>query len=341
MLKRGEDKGIIGVDIGSTSVKVVELAGSPGSYELVAAALAPVPPHASLPSFQQALASALQTAHVESKRVATSLSGGHVAVRSFKFPRLSSAEIEGAVWYEGSQVIAFDIEDSYVDYTVFPPSGEDDKKETPVLFVAAMKSEVDDLTSLLQTIGLEPRVVSVDALALLESVRQLSGAPETPCVVHIGATKTSIGAATGSELPFVRDIDVGGNAYTHAVAEALGITQAEAEEVKRRDLRHEQSAMFAVEGVTRRLVGELARSLVYYQTRGDGKHVDTIYLCGGASRIPGLDEAVSRATSVPVALWSPLDDVGVDTSRFDRVALERMKPYLSLAAALAMQSETC
>lgn len=341
MLSRTEQNSIIGVDVGSTSVKVVELEGSRGSYQLTAAALAPVPPQASPPSYQRALATALETAHVEGRRAVTSLSGGHVAVRSFKFPKLSAGEIEGAVWYEGSQVIAFDIEDSYVDYTVFSPAPDADGSEMPVLFVAAMKPHVDDLTGLLSGVGLEPRVVSVDALALLEAVKQQDDATETPCVVHIGATKTSIGAARGEELPFVRDIDVAGNAYTNAVAEALGVTPEQAEEVKRRDLRHDQTAMLAVENVTRRLVGELARSLVYYQTRGDGKHVDTIFLCGGSSRVPGLDEAISRATSVPVALWSPLDCVDIDPSKFDRTGLDRMKPYLSLAAALAMQSENC
>lgn len=341
MLSRGEQKSIIGVDVGSTAVRVVELEGAGRSCELTAAAMAPVPHNASPQSYQQALASALESAHPESRRAATSLSGGHVAVRSFRFPKLSSSEIEGAIWYEGSQVIAFDIEDSYVDYTVFAPGPDDDAKDTPVLFVAAMKSHVDGLTGLLSSVGLEPRIVGIDALTLLEAVKQESDAPETPCVVHIGATTTSIGAARGTELPFVRDIEVAGNAYTSAVADALGITPAEAEDAKRSDLRHDQTAMFAVENVTRRLVGELARSLVYYQTRGAGRHVDTIYLCGGSSTIPGLDEAISRATSVPVAIWSPLDSVAVDPGRFDRSGVDRMKPYLTLAAALAMQTENC
>ncbi|MBD3368583.1 MAG: type IV pilus assembly protein PilM [Candidatus Eisenbacteria bacterium] len=341
MLSRSDQNGIIGVDIGTTSVKVVELDRSCGRYELAAAALAPVSSHASPPSVQHALASALESAHVQSKRVATSVSGGHVAVRTFKFPKLSHSELEGAVWYEGSQVIAFDIEDSYVDYTALRPASDEEKADTPVLFVAAMKPQVDELTELVQSVGLEPRLVSVDALALLEAVMQEHDAPETPCVVHIGATRTSIGAAREGGLPFVRDIDLAGNTYTNAVVESLGVTPEEAEEVKRRGLRHEEKAMVAVESVTRRLVGELARSLVYYQTRGEGKHVDTIYLCGGSSRIPGLDDAISRATSVPVAVWSPLDNVEIDASQFDPASLDRMKPYLSLAAALAMKSETC
>jgi type IV pilus assembly protein PilM len=341
VLSRGEQKGTVGVDVGTTSVRVVELEGAPGSFELVSAALAPVPLHASPPSYQHALASAVQSANADSRRAVTSVSGGHVAVRSFKFPKLSPSEIEGAVWYEGGQVIAFDIEESYVDYTVFPSGPDNEGRETPVLFVAAMKNEVDDLTGLIRSVGLEPRMVGVDALVLLEAVKEQRDAPGTPCVVHVGASKTSISAASDGGLPFVRDIDVAGNTYTQAVAEALGVTPAEAEEAKRRDLRHDETVMFAVENVTRRLVGELARSLVYYQTRGDGKHVDTIYLCGGSSRVPGLDEAISRATSVPVAPWSPLDGVRIDPARFDRAELDRMKPHLSLATALAMQTESC
>lgn len=291
------------------------------------------------PCWQEAIASVLETAGAATKRVATSVCGAHVAVRGFRFPKLTRSELDGAVWYEGSQVIPFDIHEAYVDYSVLS-EGRAEEGKTDVLFVAASRPEVDAKLALLKASGLEPRVITVDALALLEAVQREPDLPETVAVLNIGATNSSIGITRGASLPFIRDIDIAGNTYTQAVAQALGVTHVEAEQAKIVESARNPMVIYAIESVTRQLVGELSRSLMYYQTRDHGSKADVIYICGGCSQLPGLADAIAETTGTTVRPWSALDRIEIDESRFDISAVNELSTFFSLAAALASKEDT-
>ncbi len=319
-------------------MKLIELSGSPRSFELENIAVVAVPEDASSDAYTRAASLVLEGKELTTNRVATSVSGRKVAVRGMRFPALAEAELDGAIRYEGSQVIAFELSDAYIDHCVVQ-TGKGNNKLMDVLFVAARKEEVDGKMGILEQAGLEPRVVGVDALVLLEALMLRGNVPETVGVVNIGAARTSIGIAREGTVPFVRDIDIAGNSYTRAIADALGVSVEEAEKHKIMEPDRDVTASRAVEGVTRQLVGELSRSLVYYQTRNDGTHVDALYVCGGSSGLPGLTEAIREMVEVPVERWSPLDDVRVDESRFDAEAVRRLSAVSSLAAALAMKQD--
>jgi len=337
-LNSREPKGVLGLDVGSRSVKLIELARVAHGLELKSIAMAVVEDNGCGPGYREAIDSVLETACVSTKRVAVSISGAHVAVRGFRFPPLKADELEGAVWYEGSQVIPFDIRDAYVDYTIVPGPASDAGK-TDVLFVAASKSAVDERLALLRACGLEPRLVTVDALALLDAVTKEPDVPGTVAVLNIGATNSSIGVSREGTLPFVRDIEIGGNAYTQAVAKALGVSLQEAERAKVVESARNPMVIYAIDGVTRQLVGELSRSLMYYQTRDHGSKADAIYLCGGCSQLPGLADAIADETETAVHPWTALGRVAIDPSRFDRTAVNELAPFVSLAAALAARAE--
>jgi type IV pilus assembly protein PilM len=338
-LSNRESKHLLGLDVGSRSVKLIETAHTGGAVELRSIAMAVVEDRGHGPCYQEAIASVLETAGVATKRVATSVCGAHVAVRGFRFPKLAHSELDGAVWYEGSQVIPFDIHEAYVDYSIIS-GGRAEESKTDVIFVAATRSEVDAKLSLLKACGLEPRVVTVDALALLDAVLQEPDLPETVAVLNIGAANSSIGITHGASLPFIRDIDIAGNTYTQAVAQALGVTHAEAEQAKIAESARNPMVIYAIEGVTRQLVGELSRSLMYYQTRDHGAKADVIFLCGGCSQLPGLADAIAETTSTAVRPWSALDRMRIDESRFDRSAVNELSAFVSLAAALASKEDT-
>jgi type IV pilus assembly protein PilM len=333
-----ESKRLIGLDIGSRSVKLVELSGTRPDFELESIAFASVEGDDPVAGYTQAIRSVLETGGVCTRRVATSVCGSHVAVRSFRFPKLSTAELEGAVFYEGSQVIAFDIDDAYVDHTVLTELSEDEEM-TEVLFVAVRKENVDARTKLVEESGLEPRIVGVDALVLLEALLLEEGLPETVAVIDIGSRSSSIGVTKRGAAPFVRDIEIAGSSFTEAIASSLGISMAEAESVKLSDSRRLPAIVGAIEDATRRLVSEVRRSLVYYQTREHGSNVDAIFICGGCSQLPGLPESISDATGISVKRWSPLRRVKVSDEKFDRNAVRELEPAMSLAAALAMQRD--
>ncbi|MFH1689121.1 MAG: type IV pilus assembly protein PilM [Candidatus Eisenbacteria bacterium] len=328
----------MGIDIGSTSVKLVELSGSPQSFTLENISVVAVPEEASASAYEWAVSLVLEGKDLSTSRVATSVSGRKVAVRGMRFPALAKAELDGALRYEGSQVIAFELHGSYLDHHVV----ESERTKAglmDVLFVAARKEAVDPKISVLEQVGLEPRVVGVDALVLLDALLLKEDLPDTCGVISIGASNTSIGIARERTVPFVRDIEIGGSNYTQAVANALSISLEDAEKVKVMEPERDMASARAIERVTRQLVGELSRSLMYYQTRGDGSQVGALYMCGGASAIPGLGDAISEAAGIEVHSWSPLDGVFVDDARFDAEAVRRLSSVSSLAAALAMQQD--
>ncbi len=337
-----ESKKLIGLDLGTSSVKLVELTQAAGGFELERLALVPLGHGEQETTVARAISMILESETVQNRRVATSVSGSHVAVRVLRFPHLSKAEIEGAVWYEGSQVIAFDIKDAYVDYSVLcaeEAKGEGDNGKTDVLFVAANKPEVDWRTDLITQAGLEPRFVGVDMLVLLDAALMEPDAPATIAVLHVGASSTGVGVTQGGATPFARDLEIGGNAFTEVIAKTLNVPVSEAETIKVTRVGWTPEVESAVEDVTRRLVGEIHRSMMYYQTRSHGAKVDKIYLCGGSSRLCGLREAVEESLDIPVVPWSPMGRVNVDGGRFDLPSVEQLSPFVALATALAMRTE--
>jgi type IV pilus assembly protein PilM len=192
---------------------------------------------------------------------------------------------------------------------------------------------------MIKSSGLDPRLVGVDMLVLLEALLIREDLPETVAVVDVGAQSTGIGITQGGDRPFVRDLDIAGNTYTEAISTELGIPLKEAETAKVAESRRSSAVERIIQGVTGHLVGELKRSLVYYQTRGHGSNIEKVFLCGGSSRVPGLAETVEDALGMPVELWSPINDVRVDGARFDLPSVEQLAPIVALAAALAMKKE--
>jgi type IV pilus assembly protein PilM len=330
-----ETRTVVGLDMGSTSVKLVELSGHPGTFRLENLALAVIEAPRDEAAVLAAVRSARDACGEGGRRAVGSVSGPHVAVRSFHFPRMAEKDVKGAIWYEGSQVIAFDIADSYVDYTAMEVTP--DSRTMNVLFVAAMKAEVDSKVQLMKSCGFDPRSIGVDALVLLEALlaaEEQSAA--TLAIMDVGARTTSIGIARRGMVPFMRDVDIAGDTYTRAIGELLGIDQKEAEKVKMTEAITNPAVSQAAGGVTRHLVGEVSRSIAYYKSRDDGSEVDRIYLCGGGSGFPNLPEVLEEVTGIRVLPWSPLELVEIDESRFDKATVDHLAPFVSLAAALAM-----
>lgn len=336
MLKN-EHRQLIGVDFGAASVKLAVLSRDGREQRLEAAALAPVGPERTPDAYEAALSSVMDAADGYGKRVATSVSGPHVAVRTLHFPKLDTSEIEGAVWYEGGQVIAFEIDNSMVDYETLDRSGAG--KKTNVLFAAATKEEIAKRTATLDACGLEPRVVGVDGLVLLDALLSNAELPPTSGILDIGARYACLGVSRTGAVPFVRDIDIAGDTFTHAISDALGVSALEAEEIKLSGDWNDARVKHAIEATTRWLVGEVNRSLIYYRTREDGSEVDRLYLCGGASQTPGLRRAMSDSLEIEVEHWNPFKDVNIDSERFDNGLIERLRPSMSLAVALAMKDD--
>ncbi len=326
---------LVGLDIGSTSVKLVELSGHSGAFHLKNLALAAIEPPGDEASISVAVRSVRDACGEGGLRAVASVSGPHVAVRGFHFPRMAEKEVKGAVWYEGGQVIAFDIADSYVDYTVVKAATEN--RPSDVLFVAAMRAEVDSKMQLMKNCGFDPRSIGVDALVLLEALLAVQEQHSaTLAIVDIGAKVTSIGIARAGGVPFTRDVEVAGDTYTKAIGGLLGLDLKEAEKAKMTETTTNPAVLRATDATTQHLAEEVSRSIAYYKSRDGGSEVDRIYVCGGGSGFPGILKALEDATGIHALKWSPLESIEIDENRFDRATVNHLAPFVSLAAALAM-----
>ena len=220
---------LVGLDIGSSSVKIVQLSGVAKIPRLERVAVVPLDPDVdSATATIKAIKEAVRQAELTTDKVTSSVAGPLVAVRHLQFPRLSQDELKGAIYWEGSQVIPFNIEDVYIDFQVVTSSKDATTDNMEVLFVAASKQLIDDRFKLIQKSGLEPRVIDIDALAMLNCFQigrdsesdSIHTDIQTTALLNIGARFTNLVVINGNSIPFTRDIMIAGNNFTTAIQKA-------------------------------------------------------------------------------------------------------------------------
>ena len=340
---------LAGLDIGSSSVKVVGLSGVAKAPQLKRIAVVPIDPDAD-PDVAtiKAIKDAVRQAELTTNKVASSVAGPSVAVRHLQFPKLSREELKGAIHWGGSQVIPFNIEDVYIDFQVLPSGGDVTTEKMEVLFVAASKQLLDDRFELIQKSGLEPRVIDIDALAMLNCFQkgrdrqsdQIHTDTPTTALLNVGAQFTNLAVINSDSIPFTRDIMIAGNDLTAAVQKAAGVSFKEADNLKKQsDNINLPKNIAIVESVFNKLVNEIRLSFDYFQSKEAGNKVDRILLGGGASQTLGLREFISEELNLPVYEWNPLENIEIDRHKFDDQELRELTPLLTVATGLALRKD--
>ncbi len=239
----GKKKGLVGVDIGSSAVKAVELKpGGKGDaeFQLLNIGMEPLPPEAIVDGAimdSGAVIDAVQrlfTAQkIKTSDVATSVSGNAVIVKKISLPQMSPEELAESIHWEAEQYIPFDIQDVALDYEVIEGSGGGGNMD--VLLVAVKKDKISDYTSAISQAGKTPSVVDVDVFALQNCYEVNYGTDpgRVIALLNVGASIMNINIIKGSTSIFNRDIAVGGNQYTDAIQKDLNISFDQAEALKR------------------------------------------------------------------------------------------------------------
>ena len=232
-------KTLLGLDIGSSSVKLVELERSGSTHRLRRFGYAPVPPEAIVQgSFMNAtgISEAIQQAYenggFKTKDVATSVSGHAVIVKRISLPSQSAEELDETIKWEAEQYIPFDIAEVNIDYQVLQDDALDGQMD--VVLVAAKKDLIDDYLNVISDAGLSMAIMDVDAFALGNMYElNYDPSPESAvALVDIGASVININVMNGAVPVFTRDITSGGNQYTEEIQKALSISFEEAERIK-------------------------------------------------------------------------------------------------------------
>jgi type IV pilus assembly protein PilM len=343
-------KTMLGLDLGSHSVKIVELQGSAGRYRLTRLGQAPMPAESivqgsfmNAPAIADAIREAYKAGGFRGKDVATSVSGHSVIVKRISLPRQTADELGETIRWEAPQYIPFDINEVHLDYQILQEATVDDQMD--VLLVAAKKDLVNDYVNVISEAGLNLAIMDVDAFALGNMFEANYDAPpgQAVALVNIGSAVTNINVMAGKVPIFTRDITSGGNLYTEEIQKALGISFSEAEQIKigggdsaGRDVVP-QEVDVAMREISEGILGEIQRSLDFYRATTSEIPIAKVVLCGGSAHVPGLDRLFEERIEVPFEIANPFARIETPASVMDAGKLREIAPSLAVAVGLGLR----
>jgi len=324
----GKAKTVVGLDIGSSAVKAVELKPSGKGYRVIAFGMEPVPPDAIVDGAiidAGSVADAIRRVFdgnkaFKSKEVCASLSGNAVIVKKITLPVMTENELSESIYWEAEQYIPFDIQDVNLDYQIVDPgTGADARGSMDVLLVAAKKEKIADYTSVIAQSGRTSVIVDVDAFAL-QNAFEVNYGLEAGVVVllNAGASAININILQGNQSVFTRDISMGGNAYTEAVQKELDLPFEAAEQLKKGipvDGATFEEAQPVLHAVTENVLLEIQKTFDFFKATASSDQIDRIMLSGGASRVDGFREMVQQRFNAPVEEFDPFRAVTWDAKK--------------------------
>ena len=236
----GKKKDVIGLDIGSSSIKLVELNKGKDGYKLQNLGISPLPPEAIVDGALMDSVTIIDTirdllSNTKSKRkdAVTSVSGHSVIVKKITLPFMTVAELEESIQWEAERYIPFDINDVNIDFQIFG-SNPENQDLMDVVLVAAKKDIINDYVSVIMESGLNPVIIDIDSFALenMLAINYEIDKDETVAVANVGASITNINILKNNISGFTRDIFKGGNQITEEIQRQLHIDYEEAERIK-------------------------------------------------------------------------------------------------------------
>ena len=341
---------LVGLDVGSSTVKAVELTskGRSGSFELAALGVADLPSEAivqgaflNASAITEAIQEAMENGKIRSKNVAAAVSGHSVIVKKVSLPSMTRDELDEQIRWEAEQYIPFDVNEVNLDFQIL--EGASDEGQMEVLLVAAKKDLIDDYVQVISEAGLTPVAIDVAAFAV-ENAFEANYEPEgeTIALVNIGAQVVNINIVSNGVPCFTRDITTAGNQYTEEIQKALSISFQEAERIKLGGRGAEsqdvvpQEVERAIQSVTETVIGEISRSLDFYGATSADSRIEKVFLSGGAAKVSGFPEAFRERTGLPVEVLNPLSRM-LPTNKFEPEYLEELAPALSVSVGLALR----
>ncbi len=336
----------IALDIGSTFIKLVQLKGSKGQYQLLKFGVVPLPPEVIVEGavmdagrVVDAIKELLASQQVKTKDVVLSVSGSSVIIKRIAVADMSEEELAESIKWEAEQYIPFSIDDVNVDFQKLGPGAQEGQAD--VLLVAVKKDKINDYINLVKEAGLEPVVLDVDAFALA-NMYELNYSIESgiTALLNIGASVMNINILKDGTSIFTRDITVGGNRYTEALQREFGLTYEDAEKVKRGEsvdgADHEQ-ASGVMSQVTEDIVAETQRSLDFFRSTTGSEQVSRVLVSGGCARIGNFTHVLAERIEIPVEITNPFKNIKVDPKKFNASFLEETGPQSAVAVGLAIR----
>lgn len=348
-------EGIMGVDISSTGIKLVELSRSRSGYELVSLATIPLPRDAIVENtiidssaVTQALIEAVNAAKASTKNVALAVSGNAVIIKTITIPTVSEFELEAQIQYEADQHIPYDIDDVFLDFFIQGMTA-DDPEHMDVVLAACKREVVEDYQMVLAEAGLTAKCVDCAVFAL-ENGAEVTEQHNLPhggeqlladedadvhALINIGANMMNINVLINGQMAFVRDQFYGGQNLTEEIQKEHDISYQAAEQLKTDDF--DSIHPEALERFYMGLTSELVRSLDFYSASRTEFPVRKLLLSGGCALIPNIATELEQRLGIDTAVLNPFDHIKISTRKFDEQHLRRIGPMLMVPVGLAMR----
>jgi type IV pilus assembly protein PilM len=346
----GEGKHLVGVDIGASSVKVVQLKEGRGKrLEVIRQGYAELPPQTIIDNHvmnasnvTEALLRIYSDAKITQKEVAVGVYGQSVIVRKITVPMMSNDELEEQIGWEAEQHIPFDIKVMSIDYEVLrrrPEAGQMD-----LLLVAAKRDEINDYAAILKDAKLKPVVVDINAFTIQNVFENQYGLPpdSTVALLNVGAAVSSLNIVSQGVSSFTREITNAGNQITDEIQKQCNVPSEQAEAYKRGGGSTEvvpQEVHAIIQTACDGLAGEIQRSLDFYLATSGEQEINRIVVSGGSAYLAPLCKSIEKRARVPVQLFDPFQNLTVDAKFVNEAALRARAAQFVVALGLALRCE--
>jgi len=348
----GKNKPLVGVDIGPSYIKVVELSRSVSrgedTYRLDRFGIGAVPA-GSLEGHRvvkpadlgAALQSLLKSSGIKAKRAAVAVSGSSVITKTLSLPAgMSDRELEALVQIEADQYIPYSLDEVRIDFEVLGPT-RGSAENVDILLAASHSANVEERVSVANSAGLEAAVVDVEAFALQNACEQLSDECVTEeggavALVDIGAMTTSVVVIQDGQVVYTREQNIGGARLSEDIQHRYGLDPAEAEEAKRSGELPDDYSPTVLLPFVELLAQDIKGALQFYSAAGSGADVSKLFITGGSAVLPELGTRVAEETGVPTRLFNPMTNMTL-ASAVRAHNLEEQAPALAVACGLALR----
>jgi type IV pilus assembly protein PilM len=345
----GKKKSVAGLDVGSSSIKMVELEGKADNLNLVSFGYENLPGDTivdgqimELNVVSDVIQSVCETHNVSADRVVTGVSGHSVIIKNIVLPLMSREELEESIDWHAEEHIPYDLSEVSLDYQVTAESAD----SMNVLIAACKRERIDQIKQAIQLAGKQPVVIDVDTFAL-QNCYEVNYHPDDSQVVtllNIGASTMNVNIVKGTRSLFTRDITVGGSQFTDVLQRSLGLNYQQAEAVKRGVANaapgiEEKSIEPLMNNVTEIVANEIQKTFDFYKATANDPNmvVKKILISGGGSKLNGLARDLSARLEIPVEILNPFRNINVDSNKFDPDYLSEIMPEMAVAVGLAVR----
>ena len=339
-------KSILGLDIGVSSVKIIELLVTPKGLSLVNLGTAPivVPPDAKEEDARQkaivkAIKDILSEKKIKTRRTITGLLGQSVFIRMVNLPKsvlmkMKKDQIIGMLKTEIEAEIPFPLEEAAIDFFYLGEVDEDKVRKYRITVVVVPQTAIQENIAIIQQAGLKPVIIDTATFALCRAYRRLvkeEDLVKTVAVIEISATSTEVNIIQEGSLQLTRSINLGGNNLTKAISDTLQIPAEEAEKKKR-----EEDVIQAITPQLEKITEEIKSSFKYYQFQMH-QQVEKVMLCGGGAKVKKILEFFQEKIALPVEYLTPFKDIKYDPKIITPELLQDLEPSLSICVGLALR----